>query len=79
MKFKDDVGIRKSLITKREMRKLMGKFRSPDLLDPCAMRMMPVLIYSNGEELEKTASYVRENDYDEDGVYVNVHDDSTWC
>lgn len=79
VKFKDDVGIRKSLITKREMRKLMGKFRSPDLLDPCAMRMMPVLIYSNGEELEKTASYVRENDYDEDGVYVNVHDDSTWC
>lgn len=79
VKFKDDVGIRKSLITKREMRKLMGKFRSPDLLDPCAMRMMPVLIYSNGEELEKTASYSRDEDDYESGIYVNVHDDSTWC
>ena len=79
VKFKDDVGIRKSLITKREMRKLMGKFRSPDLLDPCAMRMMPILIYSNGEELEKTASYSRDEDDYESGIYVNVHDDSTWC
>lgn len=79
IKFKDDTGIRKSLITKREMRRMLGKFRSPDLLDPCAMRMLPVLKYANGEELEKTSAY-RGNDDDEmEGLLVNVFDDSTWC
>ena len=79
VKFKDDTGIRRSLITKREMRKLLGKFRSPDLLDPCAMRMMPILRYANGEELIKTSAYRKDDDEEVDGLTVNVFDETTWC
>lgn len=78
IKFKDDVGIRKALITKKEMRKLMGKYRSPDLLDPCAMRMLPVLGYAHGEELDKTSVYRKSDEYRE-GLYVDIYDDTEWC
>ena len=61
------------------MNQKLGKGRSMDLLDPCAMRMLPVLELPYGDELVGTSSFEDEdydNDYDnEDSIY----DDSTWC
>jgi len=76
--FRESLGGKKALIAKREMRKLLGKEKSPDLLDPCAMRMLPVLRFSNGEELTAT-SQATKADEDYDGIYVDVNDETVWC
>ena len=72
---------KKALISKKEMNAKLGKSRSMDLLDPCAMRMLPVLEYVYGEELIKT-TYV--DDEREDPFWgrkdrVNIYDESTWA
>ena len=81
VRFKDMPSGKKSLISKKEMNAKLGKSRSMDLLDPCAMRMLPVLEYAYGEELIKTAY---EDDSDQDPYYyrkdrVNIYDDSIWA
>lgn len=78
VRFRDATSGKKALITKREMRQMLGKSRSTDLLDPIAMRMMPILKYANGDELAMTGNFRREND-DNDGIYVNVYDNAFWC
>ena len=54
--FEEAPGGKKQLMSKKKMNQKLGKSRSMDLLDPCAMRMMPVLMYEYGQELDKTAS-----------------------
>lgn len=80
VRFKDMPSGKKALISKKEMNAKLGKSRSMDLLDPCAMRMLPVLEYVYGEELIKT-TYV--DDEREDPYYrkdrVNIYDESTWA
>lgn len=81
VRFKDMPSGKKSLISKKEMNAKLGKSRSMDLLDPCAMRMLPVLEYVYGEELIKTAY---EDDGDKDPYWgrkdrVNIYDDSVWA
>ncbi len=46
---------RNRLISKKEMKKLLGRGRSTDVLDAVAMRMLPVLKYEYGSEFEKSA------------------------
>ena len=57
----------------------LGKSRSMDLLDPCAMRMLPVLQYPYGEELFRTSKAIldREDDETSDNL-VDVYDESNW-
>lgn len=80
VRFKDMPSGKKALISKKEMNAKLGKSRSMDLLDPIAMRMLPVLEYVYGEELIKTAS---EDEEDKDPYYrkdrVNIYDDSVWA
>jgi hypothetical protein len=77
VRFKDMASGKKSLFSKKEMNQMLGKGRSMDLLDPCAMRMLPVLGYNYGEELVKTAaSYVNDDVADEDTV--DIFDDTLW-
>lgn len=45
---------RKRLLTKKEMNRMLGKGRSMDVLDPIAMRFLPLLQYELGDELLKT-------------------------
>lgn len=81
VRFREMPGGKKALYTKKEMNAKLGKSRSMDLLDPCAMRMLPVLDYAYGEELEKTACGADDNMYNDDRQYpnrVNVFDDSMW-
>ena len=60
--FKDAPSGKKTLLTKKEMNQKLGKGRSMDLLDPCAMRMLPVLEYPYGEELVKSMALYEEDD-----------------
>ena len=62
------------------MNQKLGRGRSMDLLDPCAMRMMPILELPYGEELLGTAK--QEDEYDDDYSNYNnnsVYNDSMWC
>lgn len=81
VRFREMPGGKKALYTKKEMNSKLGKSRSMDFLDPCAMRMLPVLDYAYGEELEKTACNPNDRRYDDDKYYkdrTNVFDDSFW-
>lgn len=77
VRFKDMASGKKCLFSKKEMNQMLGKGRSMDLLDPCAMRMLPVLGYNYGEELVKTAaSYINDDVADDDTV--DIFDDTLW-
>lgn len=68
---------KKTLFNKKEMNQMLGKNRSMDLLDPIAMRMLPLLKYEYGQEL--IASEVAlEEDNDLGLDKANVFDDSFW-
>ncbi|MBQ2398421.1 MAG: terminase family protein [Bacteroidales bacterium] len=80
VRFKDMPSGKKALISKKEMNAKLGKSRSMDLLDPCAMRFYPCLEYPYGEELQKTAAmYVDDIDEDSFGQKESIYDDSYWC
>lgn len=79
VRFRDMPSGKKTLFSKREMNQKLGKSRSMDLLDPCAMRMLPVLEYPYGEELTKTQLCKDE----EEKIYysnnsVNIFDETFW-
>lgn len=69
------------LLGKKELNRRLGKNRSMDLLDPVAMRMLPVLGYQVGEELERTAADA-DSDYEKEtgspGEF-DIYDESNWC
>lgn len=68
---------KKRLMTKKEMKKLLGKSRSMDILDSVAMRMYPLLNIPDGYELEN--SRITEEQYQEDlnsGVRIDIYDDT---
>ena len=70
---------KKRLMTKREMNRELGHGRSMDLLDVCAMRMMPLLNYQDGYELENSRKeYERYKEDDENGDRVDIYDETTW-
>lgn len=82
VRFKDVQSGKKTLLTKKEMNQKLGKGRSMDLLDPIAMRMMPVLEFPYGEELEKTTNYyIEEEERDDWGRRSSgsIYNDSFWC
>lgn len=78
VRFKDVQSGKKTLLTKKEMNQMLGKGRSMDLLDPCAMRMFPVLELPYGDEL--TATYQEDDDYMDDDISSNsIYDETLWC
>lgn len=81
VRFRESTSGKKTLFGKKEMNIKLGKRRSMDLLDPIAMRMVPVLEFPYGEELSRTA--VEPESKDEDGdirsmMSGSIYDDSTW-
>lgn len=60
IRFKEMSSGKKALLSKKEMNSKLGKGRSMDFLDPCAMRFYPVLEYAYGEELIKTTEQPEE-------------------
>lgn len=76
---------KKRMPSKKEMNAKLGKERSMDVLDPCAMRMYACLEYVYGEELIKTASWYKDSDDDDDDEYdrygfkkQTIYDDTLW-
>ena len=67
---------KKQLLAKKEMNAMLGKGRSMDLLDPVAMRMLPVLDLPYGDELSGT---VRDDDEDDGNEDENIYNDSFWA
>lgn len=81
VRFKDALNGKKTLFSKKEMNSKLGKGRSMDLLDPCAMRMYPLLEYPYGEELARSLQeYDDDNEHKGygDNTYTSVYDDNTW-
>ena len=78
VRFKDTANGRKTLLSKKEMNALLGKGRSMDLLDPCAMRMLPFLPYIYGEELVSTTQLEAQSD-NKNEEKVNVYDETLWA
>ena len=76
VRFKDMPSGKKALMSKKEMNAKLGKHRSMDLLDPCAMRFLPCLEYPYGDELMKTMVDVSNDDDDEYGN--SIYDDSLY-
>ena len=74
---------KKALSGKKEMNMKLGKDRSMDLLDPCAMRMYPILKIEPGRELEETAIDARRSSrfrYSAPSpTGFNIYDDGNWC
>lgn len=71
---------KKKLAGKQEMNQKLGKNRSMDLLDPCAMRMYPALRYAYGDELEATAATRKPQQREERNMRTDdsIYDDDTW-
>jgi len=61
VRFKKMPSGKNKLWSKEQMNTLLGKGRSMDLLDPCAMRMMPVLKIKHGDELIETRAEILRN------------------
>lgn len=79
VRYADAPSGKKRLLTKREMNQLLGRGRSMDLLDPCSMRMYPLLDIPDGYELENSRKEYE--DYEDDinnGNRVNIYDNSAF-
>lgn len=77
VRFKDAQSGKKTLLSKKEMNQMLGRGRSMDLLDPCAMRMYPVLSLPYGDELVGTMQDF--DDDDDDDSSNSIYDESLWC
>lgn len=78
VRFKEVGSGKKRLMNKKEMNQMLGKGRSMDLLDACAMRMYPILGYELGSELENTMPEYVEEETDVFGRR-SIYDNSTWA
>lgn len=68
------------LLNKKELNQLLGKGRSMDLLDPIAMRFLPVLRFEYGDELIKTRVEIKPTYGKRNFSYRdNIFDDSFWA
>lgn len=76
VRFKDVQSGKKTLLSKKEMNQMLGRGRSMDLLDPCAMRMYPVLGIPYGDEIIATMG---EEEYEDEDSYNSIYDESLWC
>jgi hypothetical protein len=81
VRFNETPSGKKKLFSKKDMNNKLGKKRSMDVLDPCAMRMMPILEFEIGTELEES---VKETNGFYDGAQrgrktgCNIYDERTW-
>ena len=77
--FKDVQSGKKTLLTKREMNQKLGKGRSMDVLDPFAMRMLPVLEFAYGDELWGSVPSLPALDNNSHEGSFDIFDESNWC
>lgn len=74
----DELGSgKKQLWTKKKMNAMLGKGRSMDLLDPCAMRMLPCCDLEYGRELEAGFDEGGEPEY-ATATGQSIYDETLW-
>ena len=76
VRYKDMPSGKKALMSKKEMNAKLGKNRSMDLLDPCAMRFYSCLEYPYGEELMRTT--ILEEDEEEMYGKGSIYDETLY-
>jgi hypothetical protein len=64
--------------TKKEMNAKLGQGRSMDLIDPIAMRFLPLLNYPYGREL-LGGGFIEEEPMYEGNDSVNIFDETFWA
>lgn len=77
VRFRELPGGRQKLLSKKEMNAYLGKGRSMDLLDPFAMRMLPIVDRPFGDE--RSVRYVSQgNSFNASEGDFDIFDDSNW-
>ena len=77
-------GGKKKLMSKKEMNRHLGRGRSMDFLDPCAMRMLPCVNLEYGTEVQESLMLcARERDMDRENGRRNpfarsIYDETLW-
>ena len=72
-------GGKKKLFTKKEMNAMLGRHRSMDLLDPCAMRMYPCFNIEYGSELQEGFKLAgNDTDFKSNPNAQSIYDDTLW-
>lgn len=84
VRFVEENNGKKRLMNKKEMNQHLGRGRSMDLLDPIAMRMLPLSPYEFGSELSETSADKYGMDDEQLSVIEqarkgNVFNDSFWA
>ncbi|MDE6152049.1 MAG: hypothetical protein K2G12_08715, partial [Prevotella sp.] len=82
VRFRELPNGRKKLFSKNEMNKKLGRNRSMDVLDPCAMRMYPCANVPYGEEMQQGFDEEVEEDrqqVSDSRSAINIFDNSVWC
>lgn len=84
VRFVEENNGKKRLMSKKEMNQHLGRGRSMDLLDPIAIRMLPLAQYEYGSELSETAADKYGMDDEQLSVIEqarkgNVFNDSFWA
>lgn len=77
VRFRELGGGKLKLLSKKEMNASLGRNRSMDVLDPCAMRMLPVLDRALGEELSLKNARGTLSSSQEQGDF-DIYEDSSW-
>lgn len=78
VQFREKPNGKKKLLSKKEMNAALGKERSMDLLDPCAMRMLPILDTQYGDELDSSKANSSTGSKDQEEEF-NIYDERNWC
>lgn len=78
VQFSTSASGKQRLLTKKEMNSRLGKSRSMDVLDPCAMRFYPDLWSEYGEELAHEKALVKEEEERYSSDMVDIYDDTNW-
>lgn len=79
VRFDEMINGKRKLWSKKQMNRNLGKGRSMDLLDPCAMRMLPCVHLEYGDEL---AEGRRRGETESKPLPVGaqtIYDESLWC
>lgn len=76
--FTEFVSGKKRLDSKKEMNQRLGRGRSMDLLDPCAMRMLPCTEMEYGAELEAGMTGVRREQMEALTEAGSIYDSTLW-
>lgn len=70
---------KKCLLGKKEMNKRLGHGRSMDVLDPIAMRMLPILEYPIGDELSVIDGRIYRSSNSSSTTGFDIYQESNWC